>query len=48
MCGCGVEGCARAFAVAGVCCVCVVVESTFCGALGVLETLVCYVNGGDY
>ena len=29
-----------------VCCVCVVVQSTFCGALGVLETLVCYVNGG--
>ena len=44
--GCGVEGCARAFAVAGVCCVCVVGESTFYGALGVPETLVCYVDGG--
>ena len=37
---------------AGVCgcrcvlCVCVVVESIFCGALGVPETLLRYVNGG--
>jgi len=41
-----VEGCARAFAVAGVCCVCVVGEGIFCGALGVPETLLRYVNGG--
>ena len=47
--GCGVEGCARAFAAAGVCCVCVcvVVESIFGGALGVPETLPRYVNGGS-
>ena len=41
-----VEGCAWAFAIAGVCCVCVVVESIFFGALGVPETLLRYVNGG--
>jgi len=44
--GCRGEGCARAFVVVGVCCVCVVAERTFCVALGVLETLVRYGNGG--
>ena len=43
---CGVEGCAPAFAVAGVCCGCVVVERILCGALDVPETSLRYVNGG--
>jgi hypothetical protein len=46
--GCGVDGCARALAVAGVCCVYVVVESIFCGALGVPGSLLHCVEGGGY
>ena len=46
MCGCGVRGCAKAFAVAGVCCVCVVAERSFFGALGMLEISLHDVNGG--
>jgi hypothetical protein len=44
--GCGVRGCAGAFAVAVVCCVCLVTERSFCGAFGMPENSLHCVNGG--
>ena len=44
--GCGVGGCAHAFAVASVYCVCVVVGGVFRDAIVVHETALCYWNGG--
>jgi len=46
MVGCGVGGCAPAFAVASVYCIRVVGGGVFCGAIDVPETARRYGNGG--